>query len=62
MGAARNTPDLEGRRVVECPQQRPAAVELHEKAFVVDIEAQCLCGCIKIGTIDKERDLVGNEF
>ena len=51
---------LEGRLVVECPQQRPAALELHEKALVVDIEAQRLCGCIKIGTIDKERDLVGN--
>src|SRR6478736_6433356 len=51
---------LDNRRVVESAEQRTAALEFLEKALVVNVEAERFGSCVKIGAIDKERDLVGN--
>jgi hypothetical protein len=48
---------LDDRRVVVGAEQRSPALEFLEEALVVDVEAQCLCGCVKIGAVDEERDL-----
>ncbi len=52
---------FDDRRVVERAKQRPAALEFLQEALVIDVEAERLGGCIEIGAIDEERDLVGIE-
>ena len=51
---------LDDRRIVERAQQRTPALELLQKALVVYVETERLGGCIEVGPIDEERDLVGN--
>src|ERR1700694_377745 len=45
--------------VVERAHQGPTALELLEKALVVDFEAERLGSCIEIGAIDEQRNLAG---
>src|SRR5262249_39750013 len=45
--------------VVERANQRSPALELPQKALVIDIEAERLGSRVEIGSIDKERDLIG---
>jgi hypothetical protein len=50
---------LNNRGVVERADERSAALEFLQQAFVVDVETERLGGCIEVGAIDEERDLVG---
>ena len=50
---------LDDRGVVERAQQGSTALEFLEQTLVVDVEAERLGGCVKVGAINKERDLVG---
>ena len=47
---------LDDRGVVERTQQRAAALEFPEKAFVIDVEAKRPGGRLEIGAVDEERD------
>src|SRR5665213_3521312 len=50
---------LDDRGVIERAYQRAATLEFLEQAFVVDVETECLGGCIEVGAVDEERNLVG---
>ena len=45
--------------VVECAQQGSAALEFDEQPPVIEIETERLGRCVKIGAIDKQRNVVG---
>src|SRR6202012_2364253 len=50
---------FDDRGVIERAQQGSTALEFLEQTLVVNVEAERLGGCVEVGAINKERDLIG---